>query len=316
MSEFKLMKSGFGCLASSTFFHCFIWLNEIQVSFYLPAQYPDQKSGSLDLHCHDTASQSKQLSSLPSEKLLIVQVYESEAQKLGIDLKQCSHNVHDFSFKSLPGDYRRLLVRPKQLSWKLILYSDLQQDLAFTDLDAVLQRPRPNVQQLPPGINEFLLINVQFHVKWLSLGEGSLHLHYILEDRVVHHKADTEFICIVSRSRSWIATGDPQLPLSLSANHFSSSNNRNSISDWCSMQNSCNGIQFTEKCGLQKLDSLLYLQDVFLFQGKKFQKACIWAYSSPSRCQFRATPPCWSESYWRAQHPILSTRRWLRQMSQ
>lgn len=78
-------------------------------------------------------------------------MYQTEAEKHGITLGETSHEVRDFSFKTLPGDYRRLLVRPEQLSWKLLLYTELQQDLAYTDLDAVLEKRKPNIRELLPG---------------------------------------------------------------------------------------------------------------------------------------------------------------------
>ena len=82
-----------------------------------------------------------------------LQVYRREAEQLGLVLGESSHDLKEFSFKSLPGDYRRILVRPKELSWKLLLYSDLQQDLAYTDLDAILAKPKPDAQELPAGIH-------------------------------------------------------------------------------------------------------------------------------------------------------------------
>ena len=82
-------------------------------------------------------------------------MYQTEAASLGLSLGECKHNVREFSFKSLPGDYRRLLVRPKQLDWKLLTYSDLQQDLAYTDLDALLDKPKPAVEELESGEASF-----------------------------------------------------------------------------------------------------------------------------------------------------------------
>lgn len=70
---------------------------------------------------------------------------------MGISLLESGHNVRDFSFKSLPGDYRRLLIRPKQLDWKLLLYKTLDQDLAHTDLDVILGNPKPAVNTLKAG---------------------------------------------------------------------------------------------------------------------------------------------------------------------
>ena len=75
-----------------------------------------------------------------------------EAQRLGISLTECSHKVKDFSMTALAGDYRRLLVIPKDMSWSLLLYSQPDQDLGYTDLDAVLGKPRPELETLAPGI--------------------------------------------------------------------------------------------------------------------------------------------------------------------
>lgn len=49
-------------------------------------------------------------------------------------------------------------MRPRQLTWKLLLYSDLQQDLAFTDLDAVLQKQKPDIIELQAGMTSCLLM--------------------------------------------------------------------------------------------------------------------------------------------------------------
>jgi len=80
-----------------------------------------------------------------------VQVYTAEAAKLGISLTECSHKVKDFSLTALSGDYRRLLVRPQRMSWSLLLYSHPDQDLGYTDLDAVLEKPKPELETLSPG---------------------------------------------------------------------------------------------------------------------------------------------------------------------
>ncbi len=79
------------------------------------------------------------------------QVYTEEAKKLGISLTECSHKVKEFSLTALAGDYRRLLVRPKNMSWSLLLYSHPDQDLGYTDLDAVLGNPKPELEILAPG---------------------------------------------------------------------------------------------------------------------------------------------------------------------
>lgn len=78
-------------------------------------------------------------------------MYTAEAQKLGISLEECSHKVKEFSLTALPGDYRRLLVKPKGMLWQLLLYSHPDQDLAYTDLDAVLGNPKPELETLSPG---------------------------------------------------------------------------------------------------------------------------------------------------------------------
>jgi tRNA pseudouridine13 synthase len=78
-------------------------------------------------------------------------VYTAEAEKLGISLKECRHKVKDFSLTALPGDYRRLLVKPKEMSWQLLLYSHPDQDLAYTDLDALLGNPKPELDILSRG---------------------------------------------------------------------------------------------------------------------------------------------------------------------
>eukprot|EP00271_Cylindrocystis_brebissonii_P012901 TRINITY_DN32409_c0_g1_i1.p1 TRINITY_DN32409_c0_g1~~TRINITY_DN32409_c0_g1_i1.p1 ORF type:complete len:1158 (+),score=223.73 TRINITY_DN32409_c0_g1_i1:246-3719(+) len=83
-------------------------------------------------------------------------VFQEMAEKDGIDLRKCSHNVKEYSVEKLAGDYRRLLLKPRDYSWKILHYDDATSPLVETDLDRILQRkvatssPLPQPPPLPP----------------------------------------------------------------------------------------------------------------------------------------------------------------------
>ena len=64
------------------------------------------------------------------------QVYHEMCAQDGLSLTQpAAHKVREYSLASLPGAYRRLLIRPKDLSWQLLQYQDADTPLAITELD-------------------------------------------------------------------------------------------------------------------------------------------------------------------------------------
>ncbi|CAL8462051.1 g1582 [Coccomyxa elongata] len=83
--------------------------------------------------CHDTA-----------------QVYRDLAAEDGIPLDSTPHGVRDFSLAALPGGYRRLLHRPRDLNWRLLRYSDPDAPLAHSTLDRLSGAPPPSVQPISP----------------------------------------------------------------------------------------------------------------------------------------------------------------------
>lgn len=64
------------------------------------------------------------------------------ASQLGVDLSAPSHGHDEFSMKGLPGDYRRVLHRPSDLRFRLVRYSDPNQELAVNDMDALIAADR------------------------------------------------------------------------------------------------------------------------------------------------------------------------------
>ena len=97
-----------------------------------------------------------------------LQVYQQEASKLGLDLASSPHKVKEFSLTSLHGDYRRLVHRPQGLKWQLLAYLDGNQDLGYTDLDALRKKPHPVFDTLNPGI---LLLELILGLKRSLLAE-------------------------------------------------------------------------------------------------------------------------------------------------
>lgn len=85
------------------------------------------------------------------ERVTWLQVYEREAAKCGVSLQSCPHSVREFAISSLPGDYRRLIHRPRDLQCQLLAYSDSNQDLGYTDWDALRGRPRPAADLMDAG---------------------------------------------------------------------------------------------------------------------------------------------------------------------
>ena len=79
-------------------------------------------------------------------------MYKETAEKEGISLEACTHKVREFSLTALPGDYRRLMHRPEDLRWQLLVYDNANQELGHTDLDALRGNPRPAAEPLAPGM--------------------------------------------------------------------------------------------------------------------------------------------------------------------
>lgn len=80
-----------------------------------------------------------------------LQVYTDLATKDGIPLDSAPHGVRDFSLTALPGGYRRLLHRPRDLNWRLLRYSDPDAPLALSTLDRLTGAAPPAVNVIGPG---------------------------------------------------------------------------------------------------------------------------------------------------------------------
>ncbi len=86
-----------------------------------------------------------------SDSRYSMQVYRDLAAEDGIPLDSAPHGVRDFSLTALPGGYRRLLHRPRDLNWRLLRYSDPDAPLAHSTLDRLSGAPPPSVQPISPG---------------------------------------------------------------------------------------------------------------------------------------------------------------------
>lgn len=58
----------------------------------------------------------------------------------GLDIDNMRHKVRDYS---LAGAYRRIIIRPKDVSWELINYDDPRIPLVHTDLEKLENKPAP-----------------------------------------------------------------------------------------------------------------------------------------------------------------------------
>jgi hypothetical protein len=79
-------------------------------------------------------------------------VYQEAAQADGVCLKEGTHGARDFSIRTLPGTYRRILYKPDDLTWRLLAYRDPDQDLVPSDVTVALNRPTPEPLQITPGV--------------------------------------------------------------------------------------------------------------------------------------------------------------------
>ncbi|KAI8610967.1 pseudouridine synthase [Chytriomyces sp. MP71] len=76
----------------------------------------------------------------------IGQAYVTFMAKYGLDPHDMKRHNRDIS---LPGDYRRVVIRPKNVAWKSLRYDDPQIPLSRTDMDVINGVPEP--VSLPDG---------------------------------------------------------------------------------------------------------------------------------------------------------------------
>ena len=82
-----------------------------------------------------------------------MQIYKEEADKLGISLLDCPHSERDFSLTSRPGDYRYIMHKPIDIEYRLLEYSDPDQDLMLTQLEQLEGRQlESGVKQISEGM--------------------------------------------------------------------------------------------------------------------------------------------------------------------
>ncbi|CAH9125170.1 unnamed protein product [Cuscuta epithymum] len=67
----------------------------------------------------------------------ISKVYHDLAEKDGIKLTECVHNVKEFSITNMTGSYRRVFQKPIKFEWELLSYTDGTQPLVETDWDVI-----------------------------------------------------------------------------------------------------------------------------------------------------------------------------------
>ncbi|KAG7262319.1 hypothetical protein CRUP_036506, partial [Coryphaenoides rupestris] len=58
----------------------------------------------------------------------------------GLDIDSMRHKVKDYS---LAGAYRRVVIRPTEVSWQVIRYDDPRIPLVHTDVDILEDKPGP-----------------------------------------------------------------------------------------------------------------------------------------------------------------------------
>lgn len=84
----------------------------------------------------------------------LLQVYHDLCAGDGLSLTEpASHKVKDYCLASMPGAYRQLAVRPPDLTWQLLQYSQPDAPLAISELDRACGKGDMALQctQLNPG---------------------------------------------------------------------------------------------------------------------------------------------------------------------
>ena len=67
----------------------------------------------------------------------VKKLYEDICKEDGVQLTGFAHSVREYSFGFLSGTYRRLLVKPDQVNFSFVRYSDPKADLTETDMSRV-----------------------------------------------------------------------------------------------------------------------------------------------------------------------------------
>lgn len=62
------------------------------------------------------------------------QVYHEAVEHAGLSVSSPRHGCREFSLEQLPGAYRRLLCRPREVRHSLLHYDDTAADLITTEL--------------------------------------------------------------------------------------------------------------------------------------------------------------------------------------
>jgi tRNA pseudouridine13 synthase len=83
---------------------------------------------------------------LPGRKIVypkneIAQIYENLMEKDGISMTTPATKVKEFSQEAMPGGYRHVLFKPKDLEYSVLRYDDKETELAQTDADVLNGAP-------------------------------------------------------------------------------------------------------------------------------------------------------------------------------
>jgi len=70
----------------------------------------------------------------------VAKTYHTLLERHGLEMTAFAHRIKELA---LPGSYRRLLGRPKQLEWKILRYDDHTLPLSPTDLTRLRGDPEP-----------------------------------------------------------------------------------------------------------------------------------------------------------------------------
>ena len=73
-------------------------------------------------------------------------IYHQLAKADGVSLEPSTGDPKAFSIGGLSGDYRRIIYRPANLQWKLIQYSDPNEPLTLSELEALAGAAPPQQQ--------------------------------------------------------------------------------------------------------------------------------------------------------------------------
>ena len=72
----------------------------------------------------------------------IHQWYRDMLNQDGIDIDQMKYHIKDYS---LPGQYRKFIVRPGQVEWRLVHYDEINDDPLQSDYDRLMKQENSKI---------------------------------------------------------------------------------------------------------------------------------------------------------------------------